>query len=61
MLAEELPAPPNTRASSPTPSVQQDQPIDDPELPTHREPIPPEHMSMARRWIPVSAHIIKAT
>ena len=48
--AEEIPAPPNTRASSPTPSVTQEHA--DIMLP-HAEPIPPEHMAMARQWIPV--------
>ena len=48
--AEEIPAPPNTRASSPTPSVTQEH--GDIMLP-HAEPIPPEHMVMARQWIPV--------
>lgn len=44
-------APPNTRASSPTPSVTQEH-ASDVVLP-HAEPIPPEHMAMAERWIPV--------
>ena len=48
--AEEIPAPPNTRASSPTPSVTQEHA--DIMLP-HAEPIPPEHMVMARQWMPV--------
>ena len=49
--AEDLPVPPNTRASSPTPSVTEEHA--DIMLP-HAEPIPPENMPMAREWIPVS-------
>lgn len=41
-------APPNTRASSPTP-----EPHEDTRLP-HADPIPQEHMSTAEPWIQVS-------
>ena len=50
-VAEDLPVPPNTRVSSPTPSVTQEHA--EIMLP-HAEPILPEHMGMAREWIPVS-------
>ena len=51
-VEDQLPVPPNTRASSPQPHHAPDAEGDT--LLPYAEPIPPEHSETAKAWIPVS-------